>query len=143
MSVFKVGSNVDAWCTRCKLVLAHTIEAIAQGVLKRVQCNTCRGQHQYKPAPPGTKSTVASSSMPIKAKNPPKTKSLASQFERMVSGKDMAKARTYKSSSQFVKGELINHVQFGMGVVVEEKDASKVEVLFSSGAKILVQGRSQ
>src|SRR5262245_58672499 len=41
----KVGDYVDGWCTRCKLVLRHTIEAIAGGKISRVHCNTCQGQH--------------------------------------------------------------------------------------------------
>jgi cytochrome c5 len=51
----KVGTNIDAWCTKCKLVLAHTIEAIAQDSIKRVSCNTCHGTHQYKSQAPGEK----------------------------------------------------------------------------------------
>ena len=46
---FKVGDNIDGWCTRCKLVLTHTIEAVVGGKITRVHCNTCRGQHAYLP----------------------------------------------------------------------------------------------
>ena len=28
----QVGKNVDSWCTRCKLVLAHTIETVLNGI---------------------------------------------------------------------------------------------------------------
>ena len=43
-----VGGTVDAYCTRCKLDLGHTIEAFdAQGQIARVHCNTCGSQHIY------------------------------------------------------------------------------------------------
>jgi hypothetical protein len=38
----QVGKNVDSWCTRCKLVLAHTIETVLNGKITKVHCNTCR-----------------------------------------------------------------------------------------------------
>src|SRR5207253_4172029 len=34
----KVGKEIDGWCTRCKLVLTHTIEAVANGKITRVHC---------------------------------------------------------------------------------------------------------
>ena len=142
MDMLKVGSNTDAWCTKCKLVLAHTIEAVAGGIIKRVQCNTCRGKHQYKANAPGEKSERKSSAS-LKSKNlAPKKKSTKGDFSRLISGKDLTRASSYKVTSHFVRGEVINHTIFGVGVVVEEKDASKIEVLFESGPKILVQGRA-
>ena len=48
----KTGSTVDSWCTKCKLVLAHTVEAMVEGKITRVHCNTCRGQHAYRPDAP-------------------------------------------------------------------------------------------
>lgn len=140
MDKLRVGSNIDAWCTKCKLVLAHTIEAVAASVIKRVQCNTCRGKHQYKASEPGTSTPKSSPS--IKAASAPKSKSKASDYARMLGGKDLTKAAIYAISKNFVKGEIINHTQFGFGVVVEEKDRTKIEVLFESGPKVLVHGRN-
>jgi hypothetical protein len=142
MDTLKVGSNTDAWCTKCKLVLAHTIEAIAGGTLKRVQCNTCRGKHQYKANAPGTKAEKKPT-LGLKSKNlTPKSKSKASDFTRLLSGKDPSSAPSYSVSRHFVRGDVMNHATFGVGVVVEEKDVSKIEVLFATGAKILVHART-
>ncbi len=138
MDTFKVGSNIDAWCTKCKLVLAHTIEAVAGAVIKRVQCNTCRGKHMFKAQEPGTKKKV---SAPNK-NNAPKSKSKASDYSRLMGSKDTSKAFGYSISRQFNKGDMINHLQFGLGVVVEQKDTTKIEVLFESGPKILIHARA-
>lgn len=132
----KVGSNIDAWCTKCKLVLAHTIEAVALGVIKRVHCNTCGGKHQFKASEPGVKAPSKA-----KASTAPKNKSKASDFSRLVSGKDLTRAIPYKTTRRFSKGELMNHSTFGVGVVVDEKDMSKIEVLFEAGPKVLIHAR--
>lgn len=139
MDNLKVGSNIDAWCTKCKLVLAHTIEAVAASVIKRVQCNTCRGKHQFKASEPGTSK---SSEPRVKSAAAPKNKSKAGDYTRMLSGKDLSKAAGYAITRTFSKGDIINHSTFGVGVVVEEKDVTKIEVLFETGPKILIHARS-
>ena len=44
----KVGGEVDAFCTKCELVLAHTVHAMVGGGPVKVECNTCHGVHRYK-----------------------------------------------------------------------------------------------
>ena len=51
--MLKPGGNVDSWCGKCKLILAHTIEALVGDKPARVHCNTCKAQHSYKPYEPG------------------------------------------------------------------------------------------
>jgi hypothetical protein len=119
-------------------VLAHTIEAISDGSIKRVQCNTCRGKHQYKSSEPGAKPLRSR----LKSTASSKTKAKASDLERLMRGKDADQALPYNGKRRFVKGDLINHSVFGLGVVIEERDTQKIEVLFSSGSKILIHGRA-
>jgi hypothetical protein len=136
MDTLRVGSNIDAWCTKCKLVLAHTIEAIASNAIKRVQCNTCHGKHQFKATEVSIKSSRALISQP------PKNKSRASDYARLLAGKDVKAALGYSASRHFIRGDVINHSQFGLGIVIEEKDMKKIEVLFESGPKILIHTRA-
>src|SRR5438132_3414963 len=51
----KVGGSIDSWCGKCKMVLAHTIEAMVGEKPARVHCNTCKSQHAYRPGAPVTK----------------------------------------------------------------------------------------
>ena len=44
----KVGADIDAWCTRCKMNLGHTILAMVGSKPVRVRCNTCQGEHNYR-----------------------------------------------------------------------------------------------
>ena len=44
----RVGGEVVAFCTKCRMDLAHTIIAMDGTKPARVQCNTCNGQHNYR-----------------------------------------------------------------------------------------------
>lgn len=136
MGELRVGGNVDSWCTKCRLELAHTIEAMVESEIKRVKCNTCGGKHQYKSV---AKKTPKRASAP-KAKES-RSAARPKDFERLLVGKDASRATPYDLHKQFCKGALIAHSNFGLGVVVNEIDARKIEVLFESGSKILAQAR--
>lgn len=136
----KAGSTVDGWCTKCKLVLAHTVEAMVDGKITRVHCNTCRGQHAYRKDAPGAVKTGERKAAPRKGKAAdavPKR----SEYETLLRGRTGDKARTYATSERFAPGELIKHASFGLGVVVGERDSVKIDVCFPDGPKVLLHGR--
>ncbi len=142
-SKIKAGSTVDGWCTKCKLVLAHTVEAMVDGKITRVHCNTCRGQHAYRAGAPATKAAGASPAKGTKsgtrkaAEKVPKR----SEYETLLRGRSGANARKYATSERFAPGELINHASFGLGVVTGERDSVKIDVHFADGPKVLMHGR--
>ena len=138
----KTGSTVDSWCTKCKLVLAHTVEAMAEGKISRVHCNTCRGQHAYRPNAPGSTAKAGdsprrSASKKTAANSAPKR----SEYETLLRGRTGANARTYATSERFQPGELLNHTTFGLGVVTGERVSVKIDVHFPDGPKVLLHGR--
>jgi pyruvate/2-oxoglutarate dehydrogenase complex dihydrolipoamide acyltransferase (E2) component len=47
---YRVGQDVDAWCTKCRLDVTHVIVALASDgeTPKRVECTSCGGQHNYR-----------------------------------------------------------------------------------------------
>lgn len=48
-STSRVGKDVVAYCSRCKLNLSHTIiTASAQNKPERVRCNTCKSERTYR-----------------------------------------------------------------------------------------------
>jgi hypothetical protein len=53
MSLYKrirTGDDIDAYCTRCKIDLTHTVIALAsENQAERVRCNTCGSEHRYIP----------------------------------------------------------------------------------------------
>src|SRR5262245_21217904 len=98
-----VGEDVDSWCTRCKLVLAHTVEAVVGGRITRVHCNTCGGQHAYRARAPGTGTAARRTRSESPAAKP--VRDLAT----LMRGRDPASARSYSLTEHFKDGELIKH----------------------------------
>jgi hypothetical protein len=52
----------------------------------------------------------------------------------------LSNAKEYKASVRFKPGDIVSHKSFGIGFVVAEGGLNKVEVLFSTGRKLLVTG---
>jgi len=146
MPTLKVGMDVDGWCTKCKLTLAHTIEAMVGGKVTRVHCNTCRAQHAYRAHPPGkaaaagaARSTAGRTKRTTRSSKPAAPQ--AQDYPALIQGRDASKARPYHVSERFAVKDLIAHPTFGIGVVLSARDSSKIEVLFPDGPKTLAQGR--
>ena len=138
----RIGKGIDGWCTRCKLVLAHTIEATAGGKITRVHCNTCGGQHAFRAAPPSTRSAsgrITRSSRDV-GRTSKEQASLPSEYEALLHGRTAASARRYSILARFKVGELISHATFGLGAVTGERDGIKIEVLFADRSRVLLQG---
>lgn len=125
----RTGGTIDSWCGKCKLILAHTIEALVGTKPARVHCNTCNSQHAYKPAEPG-KSARAQTSKPR-----------AGRYEGLLKGSNTETAKTYSPKEKYQSGDVLKHPTFGVGVTTAVKDESKIEVLFEGGSKLLVHGR--
>ena len=137
----KIGGNVDAWCSRCKLELAHTIEIITDGKIKRVHCNTCRTQHAYRTGPPGAAAAArrggsrrASDRNGARALRP-------NEYELLMRGRSAASAQPYSMSVRTKVGDLLSHPVFGLGAVTGTRD-NKIDVLFPDGPRVLVHRQS-
>ena len=124
------GDDVDSWCGVCKLILAHTIEAIAADTPARVHCNTCKAQHKYRPHQPSEKS-----------KNVRQRKARTSSYEKLLTGKDMSLAKRYSPMDSYMMDDVVDHPSFGVGVTTTIKDGDKIEVVFENGMKTLIHRR--
>lgn len=58
-----------------------------------------------------------------------------------VEGKDEASFAAYSLSTKYALGQLVSHVKFGKGIVVDV-EASRVEILFADGKKKLGHGQA-
>jgi len=135
-----VGEDVDCWCTRCKLILAHTVESMIGSRITRVHCKTCRSQHTYRPHAPGehpTQSGAARPPAPRATRATPRATHVH-DYAALLSGRDTSTARAYATQDRFAPKELILHPTFGLGVVMMLKDRTKIDVLFRDGMKTLL-----
>ncbi|MBX3023890.1 hypothetical protein KF840_03170 [bacterium] len=129
-----VGKDIESWCTKCKLMLAHTVEAVVGGRVTRVHCNTCGGQHAHRAKPPGSTGTTRPRAKRDTEPKPP-------NYANLLKGRDPSKAKSYATTQRFAVGDLINHSAFGLGMVTSLRDVNKIEVVFSDGPKVLLHRR--
>lgn len=64
------------------------------------------------------------------------------QYEARLSAQknNLSSAKEYKATLRFKVSDIINHKTFGIGFVVAESGANKIEVLFPQGRKLLAIG---
>lgn len=159
---FKVGEDIDAWCTKCREDTIHVVVALKPGNAgpKRVECKSCHGQHMYH-APklpsrsaPQTQPAVVNRSAAARNPPPPKppkaprpaaapaaaplagVREWSRRMEELASRADL-EIRPYSMRDRFAPGDPVSHPKFGKGIVVEVLEAKKCAILFEEGRKVL------
>ena len=146
MAEISVGGEIDGWCTKCKLILAHMIEAMIDDKITRVHCKTCRSQHAFRPNAPGTRKTTArkagtkTSAAKTTAAARKKAEKEASSLEELLTGRDPSEAQSYAIGASFAVGDLINHAKFELGIVTAKRDGNKIDVRFRDRSRTLIHG---
>ncbi len=137
------GSEIDAWCTKCRMDLGHRIVAMVKNEPKRVVCLTCDSQHNYRP-PKGITSAAPRSKAPKKSSSSRGERSAPtrSQWDEKVAGRELSSFTEYSISRTFEEGELVLHRRFGPGFVAEVLGPEKVSIMFREGARTLAMGKA-
>ena len=134
---YSVSGNVDGWCTKCKLLLAHTIIAMANNMPVKVKCNTCNSSHKFR-----TKQSGISKPRSAKPKNPArKVKTQEANYNDYMSrltDYDLTRVKIYSMDGSYKKDEIIEHFKFGVGIVLSLIPTNKIEMLFKDGPRVLV-----
>ncbi|MFH0926408.1 MAG: hypothetical protein V1872_12410, partial [bacterium] len=147
----KVGSEIEAYCTKCKLVLDHIVVAMIDNTPKKVECLTCHGHHAYRDSKPTrlakTKVTELKYSEPKKQRKKSevsrkKTKNTQEKtkkvWQEILDKKNLDIAKPYYMSGTYTVNDLINHSKFGMGIVTGVITTNKMVILFEDGYKYMV-----
>ena len=123
----EVGTEVEAYCTKCKMDRNHVISTLkSDGNINKVMCQTCEGTHLYR----------LPKTAPKKAPAKRRVKGAV-----IVSEADLKKAKPYAMDGSFKAGDILQHSTFGPGSVIEVRGGGKMEVGFEFGCKTLVCGR--
>lgn len=146
MKALSAGSEIDAWCTKCRLDLGHRIIAMVQDRPKRVVCQTCGSQHNYR-APKSLDVGVTIRKSKKTPSRSPSGRARAEaerqhEWERRVAGNTLDSFTRYTIDKNFETDELVTHKKFGEGYVVEVLDAHKVTIMFRDGLRTLAQGQN-
>lgn len=130
-----VAQNVITVCTKCEMELDHVVVAHnAAGIVERVKCHTCGGEHKYRPDK--KRATKKTSVKQISTKEVDSRET----FERLAQKFKEKKPLPYRMSGSFKNDDVIDHRTFGMGIVISASH-DKMEVAFSDGPRILVCNR--
>ncbi len=139
----RVGGEIDAVCTRCRMVTNHRIVAMVDGLIKRVICLTCDSQHNYH-QPPGEKKPAAARVMRV-AKDLKKTSAPAGGarvFAQWMANREEMNAAErvpvpYSFRETYGPGQPLDHPKFGLGFVQKIIPPNKMEVMFETEIKTL------
>jgi hypothetical protein len=153
------GSEIDAWCTKCRMILGHRIVALVRTTPARVICMTCNSEHRYLKTAPGSQSVV-----PVKrladgtlaqvgrtgkettsrkpSTSPARSHAKPNEWETRVLGQSVSSFTRYSMGRRFSLGELVAHPKFGDGYVLEVVDPQKVSIMFRDGPKTLAHGQT-
>lgn len=125
-----VGGEIDAFCTKCKRLTAHTVVSILRGRPAKVLCNICESQHQFR-------TTAPEPSRETRTKVAPKNRALWEEALQRA-GEQVV---PYTMDARFEAEQVIEHPTFGKGVVVRTYDQTKMEVLFQDQIRRLIHNR--
>jgi hypothetical protein len=138
---YHAGSEIDAYCTKCRMVTNHRVVAMLDGVVKRVICLTCEGQHNFRP-PPGQKKTT---SPKIKRERKGAVKTISTGGaplsdwirlkESLIPDEEIAQ---YRMTDSFEEGQAVEHPKFGLGFVTKVVNNQKINIMFEREIKTLV-----
>ncbi len=138
------GDDVEARCTRCREVTNHTVVAMVESRVARVQCNICNGIHNYYP--PATQRTAArpAAAKPEKPVKAPRATARRTQAAEQAEWEEATRSAAagkavvpYTMTRSCRAGELLQHPSFGIGVVKAIIPPGKMTVLFEAGTKLM------
>jgi hypothetical protein len=141
MSKIAVGTDIEAYCTKCKLVLAHSIVAMEGAKPRRVRCNTCSGEHNYRATKPVPK-TPSKKAATTKTAKKATTKKTRQSWEEVMQEAASKPHKKYSMSGSFGEGDWIEHATFGLGCVQSFVAPNKITVRFADATRMLVCNRS-
>lgn len=134
---YTVGGDIEAWCPRCNQKSGHTIITIINNSPKKIKCTTCDEHHTLSAksyAKPRVKSGISVQ----------KARSRETTYEEYLSrlaGGDPANSIKYNTKGNFKKDEIIDHLNFGIGVVLSVIQVNKIKILFKDGPRLLIQNQ--
>jgi hypothetical protein len=134
--VDEVGSDVEAYCPKCKGDTTHVVISKYEDEIRRVQCNPCGDVHSYRKPRGDVEDDVPE---PIAAKKRAMMKKLS--WEEFFGKHSEKNAKPYEFREQYSENVIVTHPKFGKGFVSEVMSDSKVEITFKDSRRVLVHNR--
>lgn len=137
-SRYKVGGDIEAWCTPCGGLTEHSIVALVGDEPKQVVCQSCNGRHGYRTTP-ARKTGSTSDTMPAVTSTGGGSQSQRREDQKAAELRALAaelalvtEVRSFDPKQRYRPGDVIAHPEFGRGKV-ETVLRSSLLVRFSIG----------
>ena len=134
--VDEVGSDVEAYCPKCKGDTTHVVISKYEDEIRRVQCNPCGDVHSFRKPRGDVEEDVPE---PIAAKKRALMKKPT--FDEFFAKHSDKNAKPYEFREHYHENAIVTHPKFGKGFVSEIVSDSKVEVTFKDAKRVLVHNR--
>lgn len=139
----QISKDIDAFCTKCKMLLNHVVVSELNGSVSKVQCRTCGSVHKYRS---GDKKAATAKREPTtrtaRAKSSMDSKASAEIQARWQKKKDAMPADPdiidYRIGGDYRASDVVRHPTFGLGFVERVLSKDRVEILFQTGFKLMV-----
>ncbi len=134
------GDHITSRCSKCKDVTNHTIVAMVEDKVVRVECNVCGSIHNYRSAAPAIKTArkTTTTASTTKTSGGRLTRSSNTETEWAAQLNDASgEPLPYNLKTPYKPGDVIQHTVFGMGRVINTIRPNKMEVYFRDGLKLL------
>jgi hypothetical protein len=105
---------------------------------RRVRCNTCNGEHNYRAAKPVSKTAAKKGEKKAKTT----TKKTRQSWSEVMQEASAKPHKRYSMSGSFGEGDWIEHATFGLGCVQSFIPPNKITVRFADSTRMLVCNRS-
>jgi hypothetical protein len=134
--VDEVGSDVEAYCPKCKADTTHVVISKYEDEIRRVQCNPCGDVHSFRKPRGEVEDDVPE---PIAAKKRAMLKKVT--WEEFFAKHGEKAGKPYEFREHYSENAIVTHPKFGKGFVSEVMSDSKVEISFKDARRVLVHNR--
>jgi hypothetical protein len=134
--VDEVGSDVEAYCPKCKADTTHVVISKYEDEIRRVQCNPCGDVHSFRKPRGEVEDDVPE---PIAAKKRAMLKKPT--WDEYFAKHGEKQGKPYEFREQYNENAIVTHPKFGRGFVSEVMSDSKVEITFKDARRVLVHNR--
>ena len=134
--VDEVGSDVEAYCPKCKGDTTHVVISKYEDEIRRVQCNPCGDVHSFRKPRGDVEDDVPE---PIAAKKRAMMKKVS--WDEFFHKHGEKGGKPYEFRETYNENAIVTHPKFGRGFVSEVLSDSKVEITFKDGRRVLVHNR--
>lgn len=134
--VDEVGSDVEAYCPKCKADTTHVVISKYEDEIRRVQCNPCGDVHSFRKPRGEAEEDIPE---PVAARKRALLKKPT--WDEFFGKHGEKNAKPYEFRDSYRENAIVVHPKFGKGFVSEVVSESKIEITFSDARRILVHNR--